>query len=256
MRVILLIFISLFFGTQVLFSQSTSPLNLPKYDIMPMHFGMSLGFNQMDFTIHNSGLFLTPAIDSIYSIENHPQLGLNINVVSNFNFHKNFSFRCLPGLNFGQRNLEYWVYDRGDTNTAGTYYSHTMQLESTYLDIPVLLQYKGRRLSNFRPYIIAGGSFKVDLAAQKKIKEEERPKIRLSRTSWYYEVGFGTDFFLEYFKFALEIKYVVGINNVLVKDVSQYTAAIERMNSKMIMFSFLFEGSDIRLFKFGKRRSS
>lgn len=237
-------------GIQVLYSQSTRPLNLPKYDEMPMHFGMSLGFNQMDFTIHNSGAFLTPAIDSIYSIENTPLMGLNINIVTNLNFHKNFSLRCLPGLNFGQRNLEYWVFDPGDS----TYYTHLMEIESTYLDVPVLLQYKGRRLNNFRPYLIGGGSFKIDLAAQKKVREEEKPKIRLTRTSWYYEVGFGTDFFLEYFKFALELKYVVGINNVLNPDITQYSRSIARMNSKMIMLSFTFEGSDIRIFKFGKRK--
>lgn len=244
------IFLILLLGGQYSYSQSTTPLNLPKYDEMPMHFGMSLGLNQMDFTIHNSGLFLTPAIDSIYSIENTPQLGLNINIVTNLNFLKHYSLRCLPGLNFGQRNLEYWVFDPADSS----YYSHIMRLESTYLDIPVLLQYKGRRLNNFRPYLIAGGSFKIDLAAQKKIKEEERPKIRLTRTSWYYEVGFGTDFFLEYFKFALELKYVVGINNVLNPDASQFSRAIERMNSKMIMLSFTFEGSDIRVFKIFKRK--
>jgi hypothetical protein len=250
MRILTTIFFTFFIGFSISFSQTTTPLNLPKYDQMPLHFGMSLGLNQMDFTIRNSGLMLTSAIDSIYAIENIPQMGLNINIVTNYNFHKYFSLRCLPGLNFGQRNLEYWVYDRVDS----VYYTHVMRLESTYLDVPVLLMYKGRRMSNFRPYLIGGGSFKIDLAAQKKIKEEEKPKIRLARTGWYYEVGFGTDFFLEYFKFALEIKYTVGINNVLKTDPTEFSKAIERMNSKMIMVSFLFEGSDIRIFKFGKRR--
>ena len=77
----------------------------------------------------------------------------------------------------------------------------------------------------------------------------------MSRTSVYYEVGVGTDFFLEYFKFALEIKYVVGINNVLVPDPTQFSEAIDRMNSKMIMVSLTFEGSDIRVFKIFNRRS-
>ncbi|PIP54632.1 MAG: hypothetical protein COX07_04275 [Bacteroidetes bacterium CG23_combo_of_CG06-09_8_20_14_all_32_9] len=229
-------------------SQEARPLNLPKYDQMPLHFGMSLGLNQMDFTIHNSGLFLTSAIDSVYSIENTPLIGLNINIVSNFNFYTNFSLRFLPGLNFGQRNLLYWI--RKDSS----YYTHIMKIESTYLDLPFLLEYKGKRITNFRPYLIGGSSFKIDLAAQKRIKEDEKPKIRLCRNSVYYEIGFGTDFFLEYFKFALEIKYVVGINNVLVPDPTQYSQAIERMNSKMIIFSVTFEGSDIRVFKFGKRR--
>ncbi|NCO55178.1 MAG: hypothetical protein COS14_11615 [Bacteroidetes bacterium CG02_land_8_20_14_3_00_31_25] len=246
LKFILILFISIGLN-----AQSVRPLNLPKYDQMPLHFGMSLGLNQMDFTIHNSGRFLTPAIDSIYSIENTPLVGININIVSNFNFHNYYAVRFLPGLNFGQRNLTYWIID----TTQKVYYSHIMKIESTYLDLPLLFEYKGKRLTNFRPYLVGGASFKIDLAAQKKIKEEDKPKIRLSRTSFYYEVGFGTDFFLEYFKFALELKYVVGINNVLVFDNTQFSEAIERMNSKMLMFSITFEGSDIRIFKFGKRRS-
>lgn len=232
--------------TTLLYSQNTSPKNLPKYDVVPLHFGMALGFNSMDFTIRNSGAFWY--LDSIYSIENIPKIGLNINIVSNYSFHPAFAIRFLPGLNLGQRNLEYWVRD--DT----TFYTHTMKIESTYLDFPVLLQYKAERINNFRPYLLAGGSIKVDLASQKRILEEEWPKIRLKRLSYYYEVGVGADFFLEYFKFALELKYAVGINNVIVPDNSQYTRAIDRMNSKMLMLSLTFEGSDIRVFQIFKRK--
>ncbi|MCX7861796.1 MAG: PorT family protein [Bacteroidales bacterium] len=228
------------------FSQNTSPLNLPKYDVVPLHFGMSLGLNAMDFTIRNSGQFWY--LDSVYSVENIPKVGININIVSNYNFHKYFSLRFLPGLNLGQRNLEYWV--RADT----IFYAHTMKIESTFLDFPLLLQYKAERINNFRPYLIAGGSIKVDLASQKRIRDEELPKIRLKRMSYYYELGVGSDFFLEYFKFALELKYAVGLNNVIVPDGSQYTRAIHRMTSKMLMLSFTFEGSDIRVFKVFSRK--
>jgi hypothetical protein len=224
------------------------PLNLPKYDQIPFHFGMSLGFNTMDFTIRNSSFLYSSQCDSVYSIENVPRPGFNINIVSTWQFKPFFAVRFLPGLNFGQRDLLYWV--RRDS----TYFQHLMMMESTYLDFPVLLQYKAMRLNNFRPYLIAGGSFKIDLAAQRKIKPEERPKIRLDRYSWYYEVGFGTDFMLQYFKFAMELKYVVGLNNVLVPDDSQYSKSISRMNSKMIMLSFTFEGSDLRSVKMFRLR--
>ncbi len=238
--------ILLLIQTQTVFSQNTSPQNLPKYDVVPLHFGMALGFNAMDFTIRNSGQFWY--LDSVYSVENIPKIGININIVSNYNFHPYFSFRFLPGLNLGQRNLEYWV--RADT----VFYPHVMKIESTFLDFPFLLEYKAERMTNFRPYLIAGGSLKVDLAAQKRIRDEELPKIRLRRMSFYYELGVGSDFFLEYFKFAMELKYVVGLNNVIVPDGSEYTRAIHRMTSKMLILSFTFEGSDIRVFNIFKRK--
>jgi len=222
-------------------AQQLKPLNLPKYDQIPIHFGMSLGFNTMDFGVKHSA-FLYSA-DSVYSVENIPRPGININIVSVWQFKPLFSIRFLPGLNFGQRDLVYWVYK------DSAYHQHTMMLESTFLDFPLLLQYKANRYNNFRPYVVAGGSFKIDLAAQRRIKAEEMPKIRLKRFTTYYEVGLGTDFLLEYFKFAIELKYAVGINNAMVRDNSQYTKVIDKLNSKMIMLSFTFEGSDLRSFK-------
>jgi len=196
----------------------------------------------MDFTIHNSVIFYT--LDSVFSVENKPKSGFNINIVSNLNLHEYLSFRFLPGLNFGQRNVEYISHSRVDSN----FFKKTMVIESTFLDFPFLLKYKSKRLGNFRPYLIFGGAYKWDLAAQKSIRFEERPKIRLKPSDIYYTVGFGTDFFLQFFKFALEVKFEVGTRNVLMPDGSQYSMAIERMNSKIIHVTALFEGSDIRSF--------
>lgn len=223
--------------TLLCFSQREVPKNLPKYDQQKMHFGMALGLNNMDFTIHNSVDFFM--IDSIYSIENRRNVGFNINIVSNYNLFPNFSIRCLPGLDFGQRNLEYEVF-----SNDSVFSKVDMIIESTFLDIPLLFKYKSDRVNNFRAYIVGGGAFRYDLAARKFIKPEEQPKIRLKKSDWYYEVGFGTDFFLEYFKFALEIKYCVGIRDMTVHDSSQFTRAIDKMNSKLLIISLLFEGSD------------
>lgn len=237
----ILIIIFLF---KISFGQIDKVFNLPKYDYQIIHFGMSLAVNTMDFTIHNSPTFFM--LDSVYSVENIPKFGFNINIVSNLNIHKYFSIRFLPGLNFGERDMDYIVLSHKDS----TFDKTLMKIESTFLDFPLLLKYKSKRLNNFRPYLIGGGSIKFDLASQKHIDIAQGPMIRLKRTNLNYEVGFGTDFFLQYFKFALELKYVVGVNNVLVHDNTQYTKAIESMNSKMIVLSFLFEGSDIQSLSF------
>lgn len=244
MKKVIFILLSICFIAFNAESQQRRALNLTRYDITPIHFGMSLALNTMDFTIHNSGKFLT-SIDSIYAIENKKTVGFNINIVTNYNFTRFFSIRFLPGLNFGERDLEYWV------RNGGVLSKHIMKIESTFLDFPVLLQYKSVRVNNFRPYVIAGGCYKYDLAAQKKIRQEDMPKIKLQKKGYYYEIGFGTDFFNEFFKFAMELKYTVGINNIIVPDNTQYTAAIEKMTSRMVTLSFLFEGSDLRYF-FGR----
>lgn len=198
-----------------------------------LHFGFTLGLNTMDFTIHNSPTFFS--LDSIYAIENTPMMGFNLGIVSDLRINQNFTLRFLPGLNFGQRDLEYLVYK------DSSFYKKIMKIESTFLDFPLVIKYRAQRINNYRPYLLGGLSYKFDLAAQKEIKEEEKPKIRLKRSDVYYEIGFGIDYYLPYFKFSTELKFAVGMFNIIKPDNSQFTSAIERMNSKMIILSFHFE---------------
>ena len=43
-----------------------------------------------------------------------------------------------------------------------------------------------------------------------------------------YEVGFGIDFYLEYFKFAPEFKATFGLVDMLVNDDSIYSSSIQK----------------------------
>jgi len=240
-------FILFFVVSNLLFSQINIPQNLPKYDKQYVHFGMSLGVNTMDFTIKpNKNIYLS---DSVYSVENYRTPGFNINIVMNYNIYDKLSLRLLPGLIFGERDLRYVIKD-----SDSSFSTVLMKIESNFIDLPLVLKYKSDRLNNFRVYLLGGGSFKYDLAAKDQIKPEERPMIRLVKPDLYYEVGGGLDFFLEYFKFAIELKFVVGIRNVLVYDNSQFTSTIDRMNSKMVILSFLFEGSDLSNFNIFTRK--
>lgn len=214
------------------------PHNLPKLDQQIAHFGYSLGLNTMDFTIIPSADFLHN-MDTVYAVEINRYIGFNINMIANLRLTDHLNVRFLPGLNFGQRNIDYKI------KRADGYRRHSMMIESTFLDFPLLLKYKAQRLNNFRPYIIGGGSVRVDMAAQRRIRPEERPKIRLRPFNAYYEVGIGTDFFLEYFMFAVEIKACWGIINNVVYDNTQYTNFYERLNSRMVFLSFHFEGGKI-----------
>ncbi len=230
------LFCFLFFG--IAFSQRPKPHNLPKLDQQAAHFGYSLGLNTMDFVIRPSADFLYN-MDTVYAVEINRYVGFNINMISNLRITDYFNFRFMPGLIFGQRNLDYKI------KRADGFRRHTMMIESTFIDFPLLFKYKSQRVNNFRPYIIGGGAFRIDLAAQRRVKSEERPKIRLKNMDAYYEIGIGTDFFLEYFMFAIELKASWGIFNNVVYDNSQFTTYYEKLNSRMVILSFHFEGGKI-----------
>jgi len=218
-------------------AQRRHPENLPKLDQQLAHFGYSLGLNSMSFTIRPSVEYFL--MDTVYAIETGHYVGFNINMIANLRLLEYLDLRFLPGLMFGQRNLEYKLLQ------DSTFNRHTMMIESTFLDFPVLLKYKAARLNNFRPFLIAGGSFRVDLAAQKKVDPDDMPKIRLSPLDAYYEIGLGADFFLEYFMFGIELKGSFGIFNMVKYDDTEFTQAYSRLNSKMLILSFHFEGGKI-----------
>ncbi len=215
--------------------------NLPEYDYKWLHFGFTVGTNVMDFGIVNAdNFFSTSQFNQVYAVENKPNVGFVLGPVSNLRLGKYFDLRLLINLSFGQRNLEYLMIE--DTTTSNTVLEkHTMKLASTYLEFPLLLKYKATRINNYRPYLIAGLNLKIDLAAQKKIKEEEMPKIRLNNLDVAWEVGAGIDFYLPYFKFSTELKYSAGIRNMVVPDGTQFTSSIKKMNSNIWTISFHFE---------------
>jgi hypothetical protein len=218
-------------------AQKRRPENLPKLDNQAAHFGYSLGLNTMSFTIRPSAEYLY--FDTVYGIEATHFIGFNVNMIGNLRLAEYLDLRFMPGLMFGQRNLEYKIL----RDTA--FRRHTMKIESTFLDFPLVLKYRAARLNNFRPYLIGGGSFRVDLAAQRKIDALELPKIKLKPLDVYYEVGVGVDFFLEYFMFGIELKGSIGMFNIVRPDNSEFTEAYNKLNSKMLILSFHFEGGKI-----------
>lgn len=229
------------------FPQRDVPQNLPRLDTQPIHFGYSLGLNMMDFSIRPSDVFaLGSSMDTVYAVEVKKYVGFNINMIANVRLGKYFDLRFLPGLNFGQRTLKYKI------TRNGMFRGHEMMIESTYLDLPLAVKYRAERINNWRPFITGGASARVDLAAQKRIRPEEMPKIRLRPFDAYYELGIGVDMFLEYFMFGVELKASWGMLNLIQYDETQYTSYYDRLNSRMLLLSFHFEGG--RLDRFGWKR--
>jgi hypothetical protein len=225
----------------VISAQIEKPQNLRNYDKETLHFGFSVGLSTADFTLRNSDdFFNTNSIDQIYAIENTQSPGFQLGPLSSLRLGEYFELRLLVYLTFAQRNLQYYIL-KDTSNGNFIYDNHEMKISSTFLEFPLQLKYRSVRINNVRPYIIAGINPKIDLSAQKKIPETEMPKIRLKRENLYYEMGVGINFYTPYFKFSPEIKYSVGLFNMLEPDNTQYTSSIKYLRSNMLMLSFHFQ---------------
>lgn len=218
-----------------LYGQKQKPKNESWYDEKLLHFGFSLGFNTMDFNITPSQEFL--ATDSLYPEVSILNPGINIQIVTDLRPARNLDLRFLPGVSFGQRVIRFYK--------NGTLYNDQQRLESSFLEFPLLLKYKGERLNNVRPYVIGGFNYRYDLAGKKEYDEDKPVYIRLKRPDLYYELGAGMDFYLTYFKLSVELKMSNGIGNVIIKDQPpghpEYNSAIEKMKSQIWILAFHFE---------------
>ena len=246
------IILLLLFASFSLMAQKPKVKNDPTHDERPVHFGFSVGLNTMDFNIRQSRLaFDTMVLTDVISLKP----GFQVHAISNFKLSKYFDFRILPGISFGgEREISYLNLNGGNTIQSDS----LVRIESNFLELPLLVKYKAKRINNFRPFIIGGANLRFDLAATKKTwgtSKKNNSLVLLNVFDGYYEIGFGVDFYLEYFKFAVELKYSVGVTNVLKRSLSSkgedtkyppeeyaiYTDVIDRINSRMFMISFHFE---------------
>ncbi len=233
------LFILLLLYPAILFAQKTKVRHYSIVDKKPVHFGFTVGLNTMDFNVTLSDKFYDRAFenDSLYADVSRLSPGFNVGIVSNFKLNEYFDLRILPGITFGQRTISYHKNEK--------IFNDDNKIESSFLEFPMIIKYKSRRINNFRPYLIGGTNYRIDLAARKEYDEEDDVYLRLRRSDIYYEVGFGIDFYNKWFKFSAELKLAVGMLDVLKHDPAtsnpHYVTAIDRLQSNLWLLSFHFE---------------
>jgi hypothetical protein len=229
------LFIIFLLNNLILSGQKQKPKNESWYDEKFLHFGFSLGFNTMDFNITPSQKYYQQ--DSLTPKGSILNPGINIQIVTDLRPADYLDIRFLPGVSFGQRVIRFYKNK--------VLVNDQQKLESSFLEFPLLLKFKGDRLNNVRPYVIGGLNFRYDLAGKKEFDDSKPIYIRIKRPDLYYELGAGMDFYLTYFKLSVEIKMSNGIGNVLVQEAApghpQYFNAIEKLKSQIWVLAFHFE---------------
>ena len=214
--------------------------NLQPYYEYKVNFGFYLGFNRTNFLVTTVHDYQAVAGDSLKSILSSPQTGFNLGIVSELRLQEYMTLRFLPDIAFGERDLEYHFASSRDT------FDIVKKVESTFIDFPLDLKVRSKRLGDFAAYMVGGGKYTLDLASQKDVNNgtvtSAQQVVKLGKSDFAYEVGAGTDFFLPYFKFGIELKLSMGLKNLLIKDNTIYAQSLDRLNSKVFLVSLTFEG--------------
>ncbi|MDC0909489.1 porin family protein, partial [Flavobacteriales bacterium] len=197
-----IIIVFLFMGLNSLAQRNKKSQNLSRYDFQKIHFGFTLGINELNFNVKKNSNTITN--DSLKTLYSKSQKGFNLGIVSNLRIGKYTDLRFVPALIFGERQLEYSFSDSLNTNEV-------KKIESTLIDFPIYIKYKSERYNNFRAFVIGGLKYSLDIASQSNIDDEGQKLVKLKKNDLMGEVGFGLDFYLEYFKFSPQIKLSYGL---------------------------------------------
>lgn len=209
--------------------------NYPSFDHKHLHFGFALGINTSDFryTLNSDTAFT----DSITNIDIRKQPGFNLGIIGSWDIHETVHLRFVPSISFQERLFTYSYYKKGEIETRDN------RLESTYLDFPLMLKLRTKRINNFAAYALGGIQYSLDLASQEDVDQSlGEPIVKIKKHDWQYQAGGGFDFWLPYFKFGIELKISNGIKNVAIQDNTFFMDPISSLRTKVWWFSITFEG--------------
>lgn len=203
-------------------------INMENWDKQRVYWGFFLGFNSYDFKFD----YINPNLD----IQVKNSTGFNVGIVGDLRLNEYFNLRLEPGLYITQRDLEY----EGFTEKK----DFLREVKSTYIHFPLLLKFCSLRTGNVRPFLVGGFSSTLNLSSNANVKDDNAQQVfRMKPWTTNYELGFGVDLYLEYFKFSPSIRGVFGLNDELIRDAdpnSAWTGNIAAMKTRGFFVNFTF----------------
>ena len=211
-------------------------LNLEDHDNKPYYFGITLGVNLARFQTELHPHFLQT--DTVLVAEPGNAGGFALGLVATGHLSNRFEARFNPQLMFTERHLTYKLkYADGDLGT-----SVIKKIESVIITFPVQLKFNSDRIGNFRVYMLGGIKGDVDLASNARAKKADE-LVKINKYDFGVEAGVGFNFYFPSFIFSPEIKISNGLSNLHSRDENlKYSSALDRILSRMIIFSIHLEG--------------
>ena len=218
-------------GTNVVAQFGGDPiLNLQNEDKKFLNWGYYLGFNQYDFQFEYKE-------DVGRDILVDKTLGFNVGLIGELRINEFLDARFEPGLLYTSRTLGF--------PGLSTQAEAIREVRSTYIRFPFLLKASTRRIGNWRPFIVGGVYTSINLGSNEdSLDDNSTGQFRMKQNVYGYEVGFGIDFYTEYFKFTPSIRGVFALTDELVPDNdpnSPWTGNINAMRTRGIFINFTFE---------------
>jgi hypothetical protein len=232
---ILLVLTAFQIGSAQLFTKEKVANNIDNIDKKPVSWGYFLGFNQYDFKFEYNEDLKDILVDNTF--------GFHLGLIGDMRINDYLNLRLEPGVFFATRNLRY-----DESYFAGMEFNDSdllREVKSTYVHIPLLLKVSTKRINNFKPFIVGGVSMALNLSSNEDNPDDNSAgEFRMTKNTYFYEIGFGIDLYLLYFKFTPSIRGVFALNDEIIRDNdpnSPWTGNVAKMQTRGVFINFTFQ---------------
>lgn len=170
--------------------------------------------------------------DSIQSIRPIGQVGGGFGGSVAMRMGKYWELKMLTMLQLHQRNLQYtWQHTPGPN----------IKIETISMDIPITLKYRSSMPNNTRMYVLGGLRYSHDFQSNEDVPiGDTKPLVAIKKNTYYYEIGAGFEFRLDFVDLSIEFKLSNGINNALVRvPNSYYSGSLRAIYPRLFSISLM-----------------
>ncbi len=213
--------------------QNNPSEHLTEYDDQFIHYGFLISLHNSRYRTLYDDAYATDGFDTLHSVVPSNTGGFKLGFVVNFHLLQYLDFRILPTVGFYENSLLYRLTDETVVRELK---------DATMVEFPMLLKYKSQRRGNYAAYLVGGINPSFEAVARDD-EEISRDALALKRWNLSLEFGAGMDIYFPLFKFSPEIRYSLGLTNMLDADSnSPFNAPLKQLNMHNIGLFITFEG--------------
>ncbi|WP_068595693.1 type IX secretion/gliding motility protein PorT/SprT [Vaginella massiliensis] len=171
--------------------------------------------------------------------ENSP--GFSVGLVGRMRVNDYIDLKTEPGIHFAERTL--YFRNVGLVNEA----DYKRDVKSTYVEIPILINFHGNRWFNTRPYMQGGFGYMMNLQSNQDKEDDNLAGVfRTTTNNFNWQAEIGVDIYFKKFKMTPALKGVFFFNNEMVRDKDEenypnYTGTLYDLKTRGVFLSLKFE---------------
>lgn len=245
---ILICFFSTSSFAQGLFGLSSNSGSDDKF----VSYGFFLAGHTNTYRLEYSDDFFDPnntASSDVASIYTQFSPGFSLGFVGMLRLHDQLHLLFTPKVGFYEYKTEVKFYEDASETLPGTgntsnepiaVNSRIIASEATMVELPLLFKYRSQRFNNTRMYFIGGGSYQFRTKSQEEANLDE---LVTTGKDFTVELGMGFEIYFKYFKFAPEIRFSHGLNNLYQAEntIPEIRDAISSIKTKSITLYLNFQ---------------